>query len=89
MEKIVWMDSGLSYASTWLDEQTIVERAQAWDGRVVTVGQVIWEGPDRILLGLSKDEEHGHWAGAFLIWKQAIIERSTLCEQENALSVAS
>lgn len=89
MERIVWMDSGLSYAPTWLDEKTIIDRAQEWNGQVVTVGQVIWEGPDRILLGLSKDEESGNWAGAFLIWKQAIIERTTLCEQTNALSVVS
>lgn len=80
MEEIVWMDSGLSYAPTWLDEETIIERAKEWNGRVTTVGQVVWEGPDRIILGLSRDAENGHWAGIFLIWKQAIISRRELCE---------
>lgn len=78
LERVVWVDSGLSYASTWLDEDTIVDRAKAWDGRVSTVGHVIYEDDTRIVLGLSWDKETGNWAGAFLIYKPAIIEREEI-----------
>lgn len=75
LERVVWVDSGLSYASTWLDEETIVGRAKDWDGLVTTVGHLIYEDNTRIVLGLSHDKETGNWAGAFLIYKPAIIER--------------
>ena len=78
MEAIEWVDSGLSFASTWLDERSVIERAKEWDGRVTTVGHVIFEDDDRIVLGLSRDHETGYWAGCFAIYKSAIIARCKL-----------
>lgn len=78
MERIEWVDSGLAFASTWLDEATIKQRASEWDGKVVTVGQVIFEDEERIIMGLSRDTENDNWAGCFLIWKPSIIDRKAL-----------
>lgn len=78
LERIVWVDSGLSYASTWLEEATIVDRAKDWDGRVTTVGQVIYEDDRVVVLCLSRDLETNNWAGAFLIYKPAILTREIL-----------
>lgn len=75
LERVVWVDSGLSFASTWLDESTIVDRAKEWDGIVQTVGHVIYEDSKRLVLGLSYDKDNESWAGAFLIYKPAIVER--------------
>lgn len=77
-ERVVWWDSGLSFASTWLPEQTVVERAKDWDGRVTTVGQVVYEDTQTLVLGLSRDGETGAWAGCFAIFKPCILERTQL-----------
>lgn len=77
-ERIVWVDSGLSFASTWLEEETIIERAKEWDGLVISVGQVVYEDAERVVLGLSKDKETNNWTGAFLIYKPTIIIRKLL-----------
>lgn len=78
MEAVEWIDSGLSFAATWLTEDTIVHRAKEWDGRVTTVGHVIYEDDTRIVLGLSKDHETGNWSGCFAIYKSAIVQRVAL-----------
>ena len=78
MERIEWIDSGMSFAATWLDESTITDRADAWHGLVITVGQVVHETEDRVVLGLSQDAETGHWSGCFLIWKASIQKRVKL-----------
>jgi hypothetical protein len=75
LERVVWVDSGLSYASTWLDEETVIDRAKEWNGRVTTVGHLIYEDDSCVVLGLSHDTETGNWSGAFLIYKPTILER--------------
>ena len=78
MERIVWVDSGLSFAHVWVPEETITERADGWDGLVTTVGQVVHETEDRVVLCMSHDRETGAWAQCFLIYKPTIKERRTL-----------
>ena len=78
MERILWVDSGLSFASTWTPEQMVTDRADEWDGKVTSVGFVVHETDDRIVLGLSRDAETGMWSGCFLIYKPCILERTKL-----------
>lgn len=80
MERVEWVDSGLSFASSWLDEATIIERAKEWHGIVVTVGQLIYEDDDKLVLGLSQDAETGNWAACFGIMKSSIVHRAVLQE---------
>jgi hypothetical protein len=87
LERVVWIDSGLSFASTWLDEDVIVDRSKGWDGKVVTVGQNIYEDATRLVLGLSYDKDAEAWAGAFLIYKPAIVERTTDLYDETQVEV--
>lgn len=72
------MDSGLSFANVWCPEQTITDRADEWDGRVTTVGTVVHETEDRVVLCMSHDHESDAWAQCFLIYKPAIVERHAL-----------
>jgi len=78
IERIVWVDSGLSFASTWLDTKDIIERAKDWNGRIVSVGQVIYEDDERLVLGINYDPENDNWAACFLIGKVAILNRVRL-----------
>lgn len=80
MERVEWVDSGLSFASAWLDERVAVERVKEWNGIVVTVGHVVYEDEERILIGMSHDVETGNWAGLFGIYKPCIIKRTVLTE---------
>lgn len=80
MERIEWVDSGLAFASTWLDEGVIAARAKEWHGIVVSVGQLVFEDDDKIILGLSYDTEAGNWASCFGIMKSSIIKRTPLSQ---------
>ena len=78
LARIVWVDSGLSFASTWLEHSTIVERAMEWTGKIVSVGRVVYEDNERVVLGISYDQENDNWASVFLIAKQSILTRESL-----------
>lgn len=83
LERIVWVDSGLSFASTWLDHSTILERAKEWTGRIISVGRIVYEDEERIVLGVSYDAEHDNWASVFLIAKQSILAREKLLPHDS------
>lgn len=78
MERIEWVDSGMSFASTWLSTSLIQERAREWHGVVVSVGQVVYEDEERLVLGLSHDAETDNWASCFAIYKPCILTRVKL-----------
>lgn len=78
IEHIVWVDSGLSFASTWLSQSTIEERAKEWQGIVHSAGHVVFEDDDCVVLGLSLDEETDNWAGCIGIYKPCIVYRQQL-----------
>lgn len=78
VERIVWVDSGLSFASTWLPVATVRDRAKSWQGLVQSVGQVVFEDDLCVVLGLSYDEETDNWAGCMGIYKPCIVHREEL-----------
>lgn len=76
--KLHWIDSGLSFANTWLDKQTIIERALNWTGECTAVGQIVYQDRDRIVLCLIEDEEKENYAACFLISQKCIISSTIL-----------
>lgn len=80
MERIEWIDSGLSFASTWMAESLIEERAREWDGLCVSVGHVVYEDDERVILGTTHDPEGNNWAACFGIQKRCIVKRVPLSQ---------
>jgi hypothetical protein len=84
LEVIRWRDSGMHLAS---DEWTAITRVRAQavptGMDVTTVGMLVHEDDDVVILGLSVDEAGGTVFGAQAIWKASILERCGL-DQTNA-----
>lgn len=78
LEKIVWTDSGQSFASEWLTLDTIEHRVKDWNGHSETVGFVVYESDDRLALAQSLDRENPNAAHVFIIYKPCIVEREVL-----------
>jgi hypothetical protein len=70
----VCQDSSSSGSAT----TTLRARSIASAMDVVTVGQLVHEDDDVVVLGLSVDEPGDAVFGAQVIWKRSIIERSCL-----------
>jgi len=79
LEVIRWRDSGMHLAS---DEWTAISRVRAEAGltgmEVTTVGMLVHEDDDVVILGLSIDETGDTVFGAQAIWKACILERCGL-----------
>lgn len=80
MERIEWVDSGLAFANTWTPEPLIEDRVRDWNGICVSVGQVVYEDEERIVLGITHDPEHNAWAACFGIQKRCIVKRVALSQ---------
>lgn len=78
IERVVWVDSGMHYAEEWKDLDVFKSLARGWNGLVTTVGTLMFEDENVVLLGLSHDESNDNWFGAQLIWKKAIESREEL-----------
>jgi hypothetical protein len=78
-EAIRWRDSGMQLASDeWTSLTTLRARSVASALEVVTVGLLVHEDDEVVVLGLSLDKPGNSVFGAQLIWKSAIIERRDL-----------
>lgn len=76
LEAIRWRDSGMHLAAEeWQPLTRLRARPVANAMEVVTVGMLIHEDEDVVILGLSIDEAGGSVFGAQAIWKPAILER--------------
>lgn len=78
LEKITWIDSGLNFANSWLDIDSIVHRSKDWNGHSVSVGYVVYETEDRVALAQTLDAENPHAANVQLIYVPCIVEREKL-----------
>ena len=78
VERIHWTDSGQHMDHGWAKATVFAQSAMNWDGAVVTVGQVIHEDEDVLVVGLSHDVSNDTWYGAQLIYKPCITKRETL-----------
>ena len=81
-EEIRWRDSGMHLAA---EEWTLITRLRARGVasgmEVVTVGTLVHEDDDVVILGLSIDEPGDAVFGAQVIWKPAILERRGLARR--------
>lgn len=76
IEVVRWIDSGLHYAHEWMSEEAIIKRAKEWNGENITIGQIIYEDEAILVMVMTRDDEAGNAAGAFLIYKPCIVERT-------------
>ena len=79
LEVIRWRDSGMHLASDeWTSITSLRARAVMSGMEVTTVGMLVHEDDDVVVLGLSIDEAGGTVFGAQAIWKASILERRDL-----------
>jgi hypothetical protein len=79
IEAIRWRDSGMQLASDeWTAIASLRARAVISGMEVTTVGVLVHEDDDVVILGLSIDEAAGSVFGAQAIWKASILERRRL-----------
>ena len=79
LEVIRWRDSGMHLASDeWTPITNLRARAVVSGMEVTTVGMLVHEDDDVVILGLSVDEAGGTVFGAQAIWKTSILERCGL-----------
>lgn len=78
IERVEWTDSGMHMDHGWASTEVYRSSAREWEGTVITVGQLLHEDENVVVLGLSHDAAHDHWFGAQLINKAAITKRETL-----------
>lgn len=85
LEVIRWRDSGMHLAS---EEWTSITRVRAQVSiagmEVTTVGMLVHEDDDVVILGLSVDESSDTVFGAQAIWKACILDRCCLAQIEAA-----
>lgn len=79
LEAIRWRDSGMQLASDeWTPITSLRARSAIAGMEVITVGVLVHEDDDVVILGLSIDEAGGSVFGAQAIWKACILERRDL-----------
>lgn len=79
LEVIRWRDSGMHLANEeWTKITRLRAQSVAASMEVVTVGVLVHEDDDIVILGLSLDQAEGAVFGAQAIWKGAIVERLPL-----------
>lgn len=78
VERIVWIDSGMFIDKGWATTQVYRDSIAGWRGDVESVGTVMFEDDDVVVLGLSRDIVNDTWYGAQLIHKPCISYREAL-----------
>lgn len=78
IEQIDWIDSGAWLGDEWHSLDVYKSRIKGWTGHVTTIGTVMHEDENVVVLGLSKDLDNDAWYGAQLIYKPCIVYRRTL-----------
>jgi len=78
IEEVHWVDSGFNFANRWESLDDIIHTAKEWNGHSSTVGYVVFEDEDRIVLAQTLDGERPNGANVFLIYKPNIMSREVL-----------
>lgn len=76
--RITWYDSGMHLDEGWATADKYTEDIDLDRLLVVTVGMLMHEDDDVVVLGLSYDPAHENWYGAQLIMKLNIQKREVL-----------
>lgn len=85
MYKVVWLDSGLHKDLGWASADEYLRDAGLASMTVITVGMLMHEDPDIVVLGLNHDPNHDTWIAAQMIARANVIsvERLGVPEGEN------
>lgn len=77
VELIRWLDTGLAIAEGWKTPDWYASQAATRRMEVLSVGFLVHEDDDVIVLAQSYDPEHNQYVNAEVIAKQGIITRGT------------
>jgi hypothetical protein len=72
MAYVRWIDSGMHSDYGWAPAEKYIENADLHRMECVTVGIIMHEDEDIIVVALSHDPAHDKWISAQLIHKQSI-----------------
>ncbi len=84
--KVTWKDSGLHIDYRWAKLEKYMADASPFLSEVETVGVVMHEDEDIIMLGMSYDAVHDTWYGAQVILKQNVIAMHELTYMFRAMA---
>lgn len=76
--KVEWRDSGMHIDHGWATTAVYQESVGKWNGTVTTIGALMFEDDNVIVIGLSHDVANDTWYGAQLIYKPCIISRKEI-----------
>lgn len=69
---VEWLDSGLNISDGWQKTDDVLGQARIERMNVTTVGMLMHEDDDLVIVGLSYDAEHDQWFSAQAIAQQNI-----------------
>lgn len=71
--EVIWQDSGQQMATSWAAPGLVASRAAELDTRVKTVGYILDETNEYILIAQSIDMESGNVAAVMRIVKTSVV----------------
>ena len=77
VEVIRWLDTGMALAEGWKKAGFYASQANLTRMEVVTVGLLVYEDDDVVVVANSYDREHDAYVNAQVVAKVAIISRAT------------
>jgi hypothetical protein len=88
IEKVVWDDAGAfgGVDDSWVEYDQIIENYHNGQFLVASVGHIIYEDDDSLIMAQSHDEKYGQYSNPFRIPKVSIVKRIVLDEPETAIT---
>lgn len=80
MVKVRWLDSGMHIDKGWASLEDYRKDTGTARMEVITVGFLMHEDEETLLVGQSYDPAHDHWVGGQLIVKANVLARIDLLE---------
>lgn len=77
-EAVRWLDTGMAIAEGWKDAAYIRSQAKVGRMEVLSVGLLVFEDDDVVVLANSYDREHDAFHNAQVIAKAGILSRSPI-----------
>ena len=77
---VKWLDSGMHIDKGWASLEDYRKDTETSRMTVVTVGILMHEDDQTILIGQTYDPSHDHWVGGQLILKENVVSRNFLVE---------
>ena len=82
IEKIIWDDAGAFGAidESWVELEQIIENYKNGQFLMTSVGHIIYEDNDSLIMAQSHDSQYGQYSNPFRIPQKAIIKRIILSD---------